>query len=413
MGQGAKLLVLFLGAYAVFTTLTSGFLYDQFLNIGGYKSVTAKLKAQVEFLKTQVDRLQDEVGNLEIQVDRFEELVEELTDQNDRFEQSNINLAGNLTIFKGENDRLRITVDDYAEITDNLNSTVKEYQQQNEVLSDNVAQLEELNSRLENNIETLDNTIVDIDSTTEALTIALATATEIAANLTIEVDDLEEIKDDLNTSVITLTDNVQEYTVQVDKMDGTIQELSDIVSFLTTTAADVEQTFDATVSFIDSIIIQYRISAVYNKKFYWEAIRSNWRCDLDSVFGNKPFVEDVELPIGDEYYSGVMEYLDEVVFQKMCFNMTDFEAFLVTKYFPDFKGGDYLAPTGGNLTVQNLSSGIYYYTTTGLFKHYFGPQEDDFAGQVTGEEWEAANFDCDTLVDRGRGYSYFENRMDW
>lgn len=406
MGKGGRLLALIGLAYIVFTTLTSGFLFESFLNKAGIEELTEELKAQVKVLESEVTRLEGEVSDLTVQVDRLENAVEDLSDQNDRYEQNNINLAANLTLFKGENDKLQNTIGDYTEQNINLNTTIKLYQQQNNQLFENVALADEQNKQLTSNIVDLNAAVDDLENVSANLSTALDTSAEIVTNLTVQVEALEATRDSLNSTVLTLTAHVQEFALQVDRMDDTIQELTDVVSFLNTTATDIDRTFDATVTFIDTIIERYRSAAIAQEKAYWETIRGRWGQDIDNTFGNKPFAKDTTLPIGDADYPEVMEHLDEVVFQPMCLNLTDFETFLIGEFFPVFEGDDYTA-TGGNLTVSNLSQGIFYYTINGLFKHYFGPAEDDVDDQVTAAEWEKANYECENLVAIGRGFSFY------
>jgi len=406
MGTGAKILVVLLGIYAVFTTLTSGFLFDMFLDIPRLEAVTADLEAQVANLTFQVNRLEGEVDELTFQVDRLEDGVEDLSFQNDRYEQSNNNLAGNLTIFKEENVELEGNIASFLQENIQLNVSLTKFQKENDELYDNILQLNDQTNTLTDTISDLDSGIQELENINLNLTLVLNTSTNLVKDLSRENQMLENITNSLNSSVALLGTQVELREEQIDRMDISLNELKNVVSFLNTTATNIDQTFDATVTFIEKLISEYRRNVLYNTRVVWEKLRYNWRCDLNSAFGGAPYVEDAYVPIGDTDYPKVMDYLDEVVFQKMCFNMTDFHAFLIGEFFPVFVGEDADAPTGGNLTVQNLSGGIGWYAM-GVFDHYFNNNEEDAEDPVTELEWEEAGFECQELVTAGRGYSFY------
>lgn len=406
MGTGAKILVVLLGIYAVFTTLSSGFLFDRFLDIPRLEAATAELEAEVANLTAQVDRLESEVDRLEFQIDRLESNVDDLAIENNRYAQNNVMLAGNLTVLEEENANLKSTVISFSQENIQLNSSLTKFQKENDELYDSVLELNDQANKLTDTIDDLDSGLKELKIVNSNLTVALNASTHLVKDLTQENANLENTTDSLNSSVALLGSQVQERNEQIDRMDKNLNELKNVVSFLNTTATNIDQTFDATVTFIEKLISEYRRNVLYNKRVLWEKFRYNWRCDLNSAFGGAPFVEDAYVPIGNEAYPKVMDYLDEVVFQKMCFNLTDFEAFMIGEYFPNFEGVDEDVPTGGNLTVQNLSSGIGWYAF-GVFDHYFPSNDEDAENPVTELEWEEADFDCRELVAVGRGYSFY------
>lgn len=406
MGKGAKILVALLGVYAVFTTLTSGFFFDRFLDIPRLEAVTADLEAQVANLTAQVDRLENEVDELTTQIDRLEDAVDELSIQNDRYELNNQNLAGNLTIFKEENEELKTSIEDFTVENVRLNVSLTSFRKENDDLFRNIVDLNDQANALTDHVDDLNFGIVNLENVNVNLTSALNASEVLVENLNAENERLENTAEALNSSVVSLGFRVRERDDELARTDAALHELRDVVSFLNTTATDIDRTFDATVTLLDKLISEYRRNAIYNTRVFWEKLRWNWRCDLNSAFGGKPFTEDAYVPIGDESWPAVSDYLDEVVFQKMCFNMTDFERFLVGEYFPTFEGDDAEAPTGGNLTVQNLSGGIGWYAM-GVFDHYFPSNSEDVEDAVTETEWEESGYDCWKLVADGRGYSFY------
>ena len=390
-----------LGLYALFTTVSSSFLLDRFLTIPGLQSVEDELRAQVANLTSQVNLLEMEVDNLTTQVDLFTNEVDRLEENVDRYDVLNTYLKGNITELSIINHELNESVQSYSILNDELNTTVKEYESQNDVLIDELDRFEQLNANLSFTIDRLENEKDDLQQINENITSQVNQMDVLNQKLTVEVQRMEKINNNLTVSNNRLSDSISDLTNQTTIMKNEIDTLTSIVLFLNNTAENINQTFGDTITFLDTMIVKFQETVLTDTERYWETLMFNWRCDLDSAFRSENFTLNASIPIGNQSYHEVMEYLDERIFQKMCIDLNDMK-----QYILEYAGNQDLNES--NITVGWLSSGIAFYYLE-MEEHYFSFFEEDtgiFPGPLSMNEWEAAKYDCSNLPNH-RIFQYY------
>jgi len=409
VGRAAcPILVPLLAIYALFTTVSSSFLFDQFLTIPGMKKTENRLRGQVSDLKEQVDLLNQYVDELSIEIDRFAHEVDnldaaniQLKENNRRFAELNRYLAGNVTLYAEQNEimsenvkNLTITVDKLEDVVDQLNAT-------NEEFAENIDRYAGITANLTTQIEIAGNEMDKLEQFNKNLTIQLEVTAGINSNLTIQVRQLGETNTNLSHTIANLTFEVDDLQNQTEVLANATKELRTVVQFLNTTASGIDQTLDASVSFLNQMIEGFHDVLLYDVEYYWDALIFKWRCNLDSAFGSKNFTQDSSLPIGDDFVE-VMEHLERVIFKKMCVDMDDMNRYIF----------DYATNRGidaSSLSVSLLSSAIAQYYTLELNGHYFSvrnPNSGDPTGPLSMEEWAVADFECSNLPPN-RVFTYY------
>lgn len=357
------------------TGSTFAYAISQWLRIPGFQTQIEELELEVNRLGMEVDRLTAEVDRLAVQNDRLESL-------NDRL---------NLTVveFKAQNAQLNASNVVYEMLNNGLNMTALELQGSLENLQEQNVEYATLNNQLNETNLALSSEVNRLENATSLLERQNEQLFLLAESLSSETAQLELSNEQLNETVVGLEVMVLDFELENNRLTQLNSDLGTIVSFLNTTTANLDETFDAVSAFLAGQINVNRFLVLETLQNTYQQRLSSWDCDFRDVFRNRDFANDGSIPIGADDYPEVVAYVDEQLLTELCLDQADFEQYLESAVVQS----GIVPPV--STTVNQLIMGVQSYTN--LAADYYFPDNGDAVGGLSNEDWEAASFNCENL----------------
>eukprot|EP00586_Coscinodiscus_wailesii_P013597 CAMPEP_0172519844 /NCGR_PEP_ID=MMETSP1066-20121228/291656_1 /TAXON_ID=671091 /ORGANISM="Coscinodiscus wailesii, Strain CCMP2513" /LENGTH=587 /DNA_ID=CAMNT_0013302507 /DNA_START=237 /DNA_END=2001 /DNA_ORIENTATION=- len=407
--------------YAVLATAGGSYLLRQYLSAPNFEQTIRRLNAEVEELSGEVTRLSSEIDELSAEVDR-------LNVSNAEYERLNGEMKKNNALFQENNELLREQNERYTKLNLDLRETQEE--------------LENTNANLTSNVDMLG---VQLSNLTLANSNFKTQVGNLASNnsaLSNQVQNLQELNVDLAKTKSSLNSTVTELRNENEQYKLTNENLTDIVSFLNTTAASIDKNFDDIVDFLTSQITTQRTQLLRSLQLSYDEKIASWTCNMNVAFGAQNFVRNPDTPLGVQNYRRVINYLDEKWLQQLCLNETNFESYLASTLgtaelstlinyldekwlqqlclnetnFESYLASSLTTKGGSELQSSSSSSSvadITYQQLTEAVNHYYKEAEDHYfpdggtppEGAVTHNDWADAGYECKNLA-AGLQFSY-------
>jgi len=368
-------------AVVVIVLMTVGGGLFGWLKIPGLNNQIDRLKKEVENLSNEIDRLTSQIDRLEIQNDRLENSNERYVELNDEFNKTVVE-------FGEVNEEFNSTVDTLEDANDQLNATNQALMNQVQLLNLENERYEELNKdlngtkfELSNKVSTLQSTVSNLHLENGALNDTTLLLTELNLNL-------NNLTDTQNTTLFELKSTLQDFTKENDRLEELNNELTTIVDFLNQTSQDVDNSLDQITSFLSSEIESRTNVYLANLKVLYQNKIEDWRCDYESVFGNRAFGNNYNLPIDN--VTQVVKWVDDRVLDELCLDPQNFNQYLAHEHTSNIFARN---QTGFNSI--SLIQATYKYTTAAL--DYYFPNEGEVG--LDNQDWRDAGYDCDYLKD--------------
>jgi hypothetical protein len=348
---------------------------SQWIRIPGLQSQIEELEMEVDRLSLEVDRLTAQVDRLAVQNDRLESLNDRLNSTVVEFEALNDQLNASNVVFEMLNGGLNMTA---LELQEN----VEDLQEQNEEFATLNNQLNETNLVLSSEVDRLENATSLLERQNEQLFL-------LSESLSSETAQLEFSNEQLNETVVGLEGRVLDFELENNRLTQLNSDLGTIVSFLNTTTANLDETFDAVSAFLADQINVNRFLVLETLQNTYQQRLSSWDCDFRDAFRNRDFVSDGRIPIGADDYPAVVAYVDEQLLTELCLDQADFEQHLESAVVQS----GIVPPV--STTVNQLIMGVQTYTN--LAVDYYFPDNGDAVGGLADEDWAAASYNCENL----------------
>jgi hypothetical protein len=357
------------------TGSTFAYAISQWLRIPGFQTQIEELELEVDRLGMEVDRLAAEVDRLAVQNDRLENLNDRLNSTVVEFEALNVQLNASNIVFEMLNGGLNMTALE-------LQGSVEDLLEQNEEFATLNTRLNETNLALNSEVDRLENATSLLERQNEQLFL-------LTESLSSETAQLEFSNEQLNETVVGLEGMVVDFELENNRLTQLNSDLGTIVSFLNTTTANLDETFDAVSAFLAGQINVNTFLVLETLQNTYQQRLSSWDCDFRDAFRNRDFVSDGSIPIGADDYPAVVAYVDEQLLTELCLNQADFEQYLETAVVQ----GGVVPPV--STTVNQLITGVQTYTN--LAVDYYFPDNGDALGGLTDEDWLEASYNCENL----------------
>jgi len=326
---------------------------------------TPGLNGQIKYLKEEVDLLSTELNQLELENARYESLNDQL----------NQNVADLEIITDNLNSTVTELIFDLNEVTDQLNMTSQDLQYKVTELAYENERYEQLNMdltastlQLEQDVEYFDNTLQD-----------LVIENNVLSNLT---QKLSNLTFDQNATLIELQEVLANFTAENDRLELLNIDIVSVVAFLNKTSLGFETSLEKFADILADQIVASQVLLVENLENSYRQSIDNWDCEYRDVFQELDWGNNFSLPITN--LDSVIAYLEGRVFIELCWDTSDFEAFLNTKY-PD-----------GRITFYRLVNRVIKYASHSL--EYYFPEQDEIG--LTVKAWSDASFSCDNLANK-------------
>lgn len=248
-----------------------------------------------------------------------------------------------------------------------LNSQIEELEKQVDRLETEVDRLETQNDRYEMLNSQLNRTAAELEETNIELRFTADRLEFSVENLNNTVFDLEQVNRDLTA------ENVRYAELNA--------ELTTILDFLNETAENLNESYEAIVSFLAEQITANRVLVLLSLENTYDQQLMNWDCAFRDVFRGQAFITNEDIPIGDDL-PAVLTHVEEEILSEICIDTDDFEAFLNTRY------------SLGSLTVNQLYQGVAVYVLA-VMNYYF---PDDGEPGLTPDDWAQAEYRCSNVM---------------
>lgn len=191
--------------------------------------------------------------------------------------------------------------------------------------------------------------------------------------------ELSEIADEFNVTVMELNETVTNLTGKLGQLDELNGDLTSIVDFLNTTAASIDTSFEQITEFLQDQITSSQVLVLGNLENTMMQKTLNWDCNLASVFGQKDWATDYNVPIPASAWMDINGYVNEKVLKELCLDEADFFQHLTDNY--------------EEWTTNNVITAVTVYTQAAL--DWYFPEAGE-AGLVH-DDWAYAAFKCANL----------------
>jgi len=229
----------------------------------------------------------------------------------------------------------------------------------------------------------LDGQVENLSSEIDRLTTQNGQLSSEVTRLQNATADLEQVRLKLESNVTALKGEVDSFSNKVDELQQYNDELENIVSFVNETSSFLNETMDSVTGYLSEQIVAYRSVATETLQNTFIQRAALWDCAYRDHFGDDAFSSNDKLPIPDNKFNEVMNYVDDRVLQELCLSLADFEKFL--EY--EFDDPVY--------TTNHIVSGIASYTYL-AFGYYF-PDAGE-SGGITEADWALAGYNCKRLA---------------
>jgi len=321
------------------------------------------LSSEIEDLKAEIDRLSAERDRLKSGIDRYESLNDQLTHTVIDLKDTTITLNSTITELNSN----------LNEATDQLNMTNQDIRSRVAELADRNEQYAQLNNNLTASKLQLERHTKDLEDAVQDLVIER----HVLSNLNLELGNLTLYQ---NKTLIEIQKASTSLTVENDRLESLNYNITSAVAFLNETSLGFETSLEVVTGDLVEQIVANQVLLVKNLENVYHQRIANWGCDYRDVFRELDWGKNYSLPITD--WDSAITYLDGRVFNEMCWEVSDFEVYMNTKY-PD-----------GSITSHMLVDGVNAYVSSGL-EYYFSERDE---GGITTEAWSNASFSCKNLA---------------
>jgi peptidoglycan hydrolase CwlO-like protein len=375
-------------AVALLLMSTWAYFFSQFLRIPGLDDQITELTSQVDRLEVEVEELEGEIDRLTVQVDRLNSTVDDLKVEIDTLQKLNDQLKAENEVFSELNDLLNASNADLETFVKLLNETSPELAGQVDKLMDENSELRNLTSELKATEVNLRGEVTTLQNTTDALN-----ETNIA--LQNQIDGLFEQVEEMNVTNAALQQENQNLTSQVERLDikngdlqNEVDKLESISRYLQEFVQNNETLADI-VEQLNSLIEANRNLALTSLQNQYLSRIDFWLCDFLTDFAGLAFIEDPELPLGDDDYPDVIGHVERQLLSDLCLQTTNFEDFMKVLFLNETTG----PPPPVNVTTNQFRSAVAQYTTLAL--DYYFP--DSGEPGLTDLDWDLAGYQCTGL----------------
>jgi len=339
------------------------------------QNITFLTQENFDLLNAQT-RLADQINSLNATLDTYKNLLENQGDLNGELNQTT-------SILEAEIDRLVAANEEYKRLNLDLNNTIGDLAEQNTELANQNNIFKGLNNDLNNTIDRLDGEVGNLSSEIDRLTTQNGQLSSQVTRLQNATANLEQVRLNLESNVTALIGEVDGFSNKVDELQQYNDELENIVSFVNETSSFLNETMDSVTGYLSEQIVAYRSVATETLQNTFIQRAALWDCAYRDHFGDDTFSSSDRLPIPDNKFDEVMNYVDDRVLQELCLSLVDFEKFL--EY--EFDDPVY--------TTNHIVSGIASYTYL-AFGYYF-PDAGE-SGGITEADWALAGYNCKRLA---------------
>lgn len=332
---------------------------------------------QIPGLNSQIKELEAQVAALSTEIDR-------LAEENDRFETLNDELNQTVAEFASLNQDLNNTVTELKDITGDLNSTNSELIERVDELATENANYEQLNNELNATADRLEQEVEFFEVAIGELVLENENLSNLTASLQGVTEQLGNLTTSQNETLTELYTVLNDVSTENDRLEQLTTDLLTVVSYLNDTSLGFGDTLQQITNFIAGQITTNQVFLAIDLEQTYTSKIDNWDCDYQIEFREEVFAQNYDNPISD--MPRVLDYFDQRIFNEVCIDVDDFEAFLVNEYPSD-------------VTTNNFERALNNYTAA-TFDFYF-PEEGEEG--ITLSEWAEASFKCSNL---GRRYSW-------
>ncbi|CAJ1967043.1 unnamed protein product [Cylindrotheca closterium] len=192
---------------------------------------------------------------------------------------------------------------------------------------------------------------------------------------------LEDTNQELSSRIITLEEQNQFFVEQNEQLSGTIDDLATIATYLNDTAlSGLDNSLEQISGLLANQIIANQEIVLRSLEYTLIQRVDNWNCDYNTVYSEKPYVEDYNAVIPESDFDQIMAYLGNLVLDELCLSLDDFKRYLEQ-------------PMYSPLTSIKLVSAMKLYTTEAL--DWYFPERNESG--LTHEQWSEASFECKNL----------------
>lgn len=396
MKKEGKILII-ISLYSLFSTVGGSFMYKKYSSLnknlklspilGAFEGEVDELRLENDHLKASISKLMDEISHLTGEIERLEE-------ENKRYQTLNSLLESNTTDFEQiiddlleENDQLELTNTQMNVSNVMFQNLIEELKTDNIQFSEHIQELKLLNTNLNTEVRELN-----------ILNMNLTHNLEVFSDLN---DDLEENVETLNSENLSLQSSIkrldsalQDLSAQNAQFKALNEDLKSVVTFLNSTASNIEESLDEIVSYLATLIENYRSLALKSLEINYQTKTRNFACDLSRQFHNEKFVTEPSSSL-NEYYPIVLDFIETKVLSEVCADIGDFMIFL------DDEVGMKNTKIRSMITFEDVVHALEIYTSL-LQDFYFSNKANETDNTVTDFEWEDASFNCDELSVRFR-----------
>jgi len=331
-------------------------------------------------MKAQVDSLEASVVEMNETIQSYTILTDRMTEEKDRLERSKDILSERVGEMNASNAQFAMQVT-------RLNESLAEARIFGE-------DMKKLNDHYADQNAVLNRTVLDLTTEVGELEVLAsglnATAQEFVRQngiLSVNVDRLENINGNLTLTVSDLNGTVDDLRLQNARLSELNNDLRKIVSFLNEVANGVEESYDSISAYLAGQISQSRgllieiLANTYRQMTYY------WICSANSRFWGRTFMSNPDSPLGSDTYLEIVEYINDILFTDLCFDLSDFERFVIAAT----GAGQY--PSG--ITWSELKSFVADYIMEGV--NYYFPSLGQSNGLME-EDWADAGYVCEGLT---------------
>jgi len=344
-------------------------------------------QSNVDDLSSEIERLQNERNLLRREIEVLNGNVSGLFDSLNEHESLNNDLEASILELNRQNQILYDSNGRYSQLNAQLNESVSDLQAQNEFLAEQNEVFAGLNTDLNVTAGILTDEVSRLEESAHDLEVQNNRLNTLVVSLNDKIDSLSYLNERLDETTTELNSEVDRLSDENTRLEVLTTELSSIVSFLNETTVDADESFDAVTSFLSEQITAYRsvvLETLHNT--YIQRV-ANWDCSFRDVFSDQGFIRNGAVPIPESVYMEVIDYIDDRILSNLCLGIVDFTNYLEFRY------------NERPATMNHLISGVEGYTTAAL-NHYF--PDDEEADGLTAENWAAAGYECDNLIQNQR-----------
>jgi len=208
-----------------------------------------------------------------------------------------------------------------------------------------------------------------------------------------ELLDVVKYFDDVDQILVSRIDDLEIENINLETSNGDlsheIDDLLTIMSFLDRQRDDFNKTVEVISSYLANRIHENQDLLLYQLDMYFTSLYNQWNNGplFKFQFGSKSWVIDIDLPMSDDDYTRLIDYVDKTLLNEMCIDRQDFDQFLTRGHDDD-------------VTFRDVDTGIIIYCLETM-QYYFSGSDDS----LTTEAWIDAEYNCANFP-KGKAFQY-------